>query len=88
MIPVYFLRKVRKIRTLLRQLHETRGIDLKNGAGINELTRFQDHFHEYKIVVYSGLNCDSIMYEGYVEFENRINLLFDQVTRNYRVKAT
>ena len=46
-------RKGRKIRPVVRQLLETTGIDLKNGGGIPELTRFQEHFHEYKIVVYS-----------------------------------
>ena len=46
-------RQGRKIRPVVRQLHETTGIDLNNGGGIPELTRFQDHFHEYKIGVYS-----------------------------------
>ena len=45
-------RKSRKIRPVVRQVFETTGIDLKNGGGIPELTRFQEHFHEYKIVVY------------------------------------
>ena len=46
----------RKIRPVVRQLIETTGIDLKNEGRIPEITRFQEHFHEYKIVVYSGLN--------------------------------
>ena len=46
-----------KIRPVVRQLLETTGIDLKKGGGIPELTRFQEHFHEYKFVVYLGLNC-------------------------------
>jgi len=77
--------KGRKIRRVVRQLIETTAIDLKNGGGIPELTRFQEHFHEYKIVVYSGVNCDSIMYQGHVESDKRINLLFDEVTRHYHV---
>ena len=36
-------------------------------------------------MVYSGLNCDSIMYQGHVEYDKRINLLFDGVTRHYNV---
>jgi hypothetical protein len=44
-------------------LLETTGIDLANGGGITELIRFQEHFHEYKIVVYDGLRCDSILFE-------------------------
>ena len=55
--------KGRKIRRVVRQLLETTAIDLKNGGGIPEQTRFQEHFHEFKIVVYSGLNCDNIMYQ-------------------------
>ena len=42
------------------------GIDLTNGAGIPELIKFQEHFHDYKIIVYTGLNCESIMFEGQV----------------------
>ena len=60
--PNYTLyRKGNKIRHVVRQLLET-SIDLKNGAGIPELTRSQEHFHEYKIVVCSGFNCVSIMH--------------------------
>jgi len=76
-------RKGRKIRPVVGQLLETAGIDLKNVGGITELTRFQEHFHEYKIMTYSGLNCDCIMYQGHVESHKRINLLFDEVTRHY-----
>jgi len=78
-------RKGFKIRPVVDQLLETTGIDLKNGGGIPELTRFQKHFHEYKIVVYSVSNCDSIMYQGHVESDKRINLLFDEATRHYHV---
>ena len=76
-------RKCRKIRHVVRQLIETTGIDLKNGGGIPALTRIQEHFHEYMIVVYSGLNCNSIMYQGRVESDKSINLLFDEVARHY-----
>ena len=46
-------RQGRKIRPVAQHLLETTGIDLDNGAAIPELTRFQEHFHEYKRVVYS-----------------------------------
>ena len=62
---------------MVRQLVETNGIDLKNGGGIHELTVFQEHFYEYKIMLYSGLNYDSIMYQGRAESDKHINLLFD-----------
>jgi len=40
-----------KLRPLVRNLLETTGIDLSNGAGIPELVRFQEHFGQYKIIV-------------------------------------
>jgi hypothetical protein len=74
-----------KIRPAVQNLLATTGIDLSQGAGIPEIERFQEHFGEYKIVVYEGLNCDNIMYEGRVESPTRINLLYDEVTRHYHV---
>jgi hypothetical protein len=61
------------------------GIDLSNGVDLPELTRFQEHFHDYKIAVYNGLNCDSIMFEVQVASSERLNLLYDDVTRYYHV---
>ncbi len=46
---------------------------------------FQRHFHEYKIVVYVGLNCDDIMFEGKVETSKRLNLLYDDIKQHYHV---
>ncbi len=65
------------------QLLVTTGISCDNGGGIPEC--FQDHFRQYKIVVYTGLNCDEIMFEGHVETSERLNLLYDEVTRHYHV---
>ena len=67
------------------QLIETNVIDLKNVAGVPELTIFQAQFHEYKIMVYSGLNCGSIMYRDYFVYDKLINLLFDEVTLPYHI---
>ena len=36
-------------------------------------------------MVYSELNCDSNMFQGHVETDKRINLLFVEVTRHYHV---
>jgi len=49
----------RKIRHVVETLLETTGIDLSNGAVITELVRFQEHFWDYKIVVYRGLSCEN-----------------------------
>jgi hypothetical protein len=75
----------RKIRKVVDNLLATTGINLENGGVISELERFQDHFEQYKIVVYTGLNCDSIVYEGQVETSDRFNLLYDETTRHYHV---
>ena len=75
----------RKIYPKVAQLLAVTGISLDNGGGIPELERFQDHFRHYKIVVYTGLHGDEIMYEGRVEATERLNLLYDEVTRHYHV---
>jgi len=49
------------------------------------MRRFQDHYTEYKIVVYSGFNCEDIIFEGQVTSEKRVNLLYDDVNRHYHV---
>jgi hypothetical protein len=74
-----------KIHHVVDNLLATTGINLENGGGIPELEKFQDHFRQYKIVVYTGLNCDRIMYEGQVETSERINLLYDDTARHYHV---
>ena len=45
---------------MVDSLLETTGIDLSRGGGVTELTRFQEHFKEYRIVVFGGLNCEDI----------------------------
>ena len=50
-------RQGRKIRQVLQTLLETTCIDLTKGAGIPEKVRLQEHFRQYKIVVYRGLSC-------------------------------
>ena len=77
-------RQGRKVRPLVRNQLETTGIDLSNGAGNPDLVRFQEHFRDYKIVVYHGLSCEDLMLEGPVESAKRLNLLYD-VERHYHV---
>jgi hypothetical protein len=78
-------RREYKVLPQVRQLLQTTGINLDNGAGIPELMRFQEHFSEYRIVVSEDLNCDQIMYDGQVDSSKRISLLYDYVTRHYHV---
>jgi hypothetical protein len=42
-------RKGRKIRSVVDNLLATTGINLRNGGGIPEIERLQDHFKQYKI---------------------------------------
>ena len=70
----------RKIRQMVQHLIETTGIDLNNGAGIPELTKVQELFDEYKIVLYAGLNFSSVMFQGQLQTDKRIKILFDEVT--------
>jgi len=74
-----------KIGPVVQRLLETTGINVDRGGGIEELTRFQEYFKEYRIVVFSGLNCEDIIFDGQVQTEKRINLLYDDVARHYRV---
>jgi hypothetical protein len=66
-----------KIRHLVSHLLDA-SINLDNGAGVRELIRFQEHFREYKVVVYEIKLC--IIFEGQVESFKRLNLLYDDVT--------
>jgi hypothetical protein len=78
-------RQERMILPVVQQLLETTGINLDNGAGIPELTRFRKHFNDYRIVVYEGLTCDQIMFDGRTDSPKRIHLHFDELSRHYHV---
>ena len=80
-------RQGRKIRQVVQTLLETTSIDLSKEAGIPELVRFQEHFRQYKIVVYRGQSCEDIMFEGRVDSPKRLNILYDEVERHYHVIA-
>ena len=54
---------------------------------IPEIQRFQDHFTEYKIVVYGDLDYDDIISEGQLTSEKRVSFLYDDVTRHFHVIA-
>jgi hypothetical protein len=74
-----------KIRPVVDNLLATTGIDLTNGGGVPELIKFQEHFKEYRIVVFGGLSCKDIVFDGQVKSEKGINLLYDNVTHLYNV---
>jgi len=74
-----------KIRPVVDRLLETTGIDLSLGGGVPELMRFQQHFKEYRIVIFGGLKCEDIYFDGQVESEKRINLVYDDVNKHFHV---
>jgi hypothetical protein len=59
-----------KIRPIVENLLATTGIDLTHGGGIPELIKFQEHFKEYRIVVFVGLNCKDLVFDGQEESED------------------
>jgi hypothetical protein len=65
----------RKIVPEVEILLETTDIYLSNGGGFPQLDRFEYHFRDrYKIVVYGGMNCDFIKFEGQVDVPERIKI--------------
>ena len=79
-------RQGRKLAPKVQHLLETTGIRLdEGGGGLQELAQFQKYFKDYRIVVYAGLECGNIMYDGGVPSSKRLNLLYDDVTRHYHV---
>ena len=78
-------RQGRKIRPVVQSLLKRTGIDVTNGDGIPELSRFQEYFRDYKIVVYQGLGFDDIMFEGQVDTSKSLNLPYGDVGRHYHI---
>jgi hypothetical protein len=69
--------KGRKILPKVREFLQASGVDLSGGGGIPELQAFQRHFPHFRIVVYAGLKCDKILFDGLVTSPQRINVLYD-----------
>jgi hypothetical protein len=78
-------RRGMKIFPAVNALIRETGIELRDCGGIPELTKFQEHLSQYRIVVYSGLQCENIMFDGQVNASTRINLLYDDVNRHNHV---
>ena len=72
-----------KTRPIVNRLLETMGIDLSRGGEVPELLRFQEHFKEYRIVVFGGLNCEDIFRRtGRIR---KKNLVYNDVHRDFHV---
>ena len=70
-------RQGRKILPNVCGLLQAAGVDLRRGGEIPKLQAFQRHLSQHRIVVYSGLRCDSIVFDGLVATSQRLNLLYD-----------
>jgi hypothetical protein len=76
----------REILPKVSELMQDAGVDLSRGGGIPELQAFQFYLSELRILVYSGLKCDSIMFDGQVATPQRISLLY--YNQHYHVIRT
>jgi hypothetical protein len=61
------------------------GHQFRSGRAIRVLAKFQEYFKDCRIVVFSGFNVEDIMFDGQIQTEKRINLLYDKVARHYLV---
>ena len=73
------------MRPVVRDLLETPGVDLMSGPGIPVLARIQEYFREDKLVLYQGLSYINIMFERQLLSAKRLNILYDDVERRYRM---
>jgi hypothetical protein len=82
--PIYnSYRRSYKIRPKVDCLLQATGVDLSQGGDVPNVQQY--YYYRYKIVVYNGLKCDSIMYEGQVDAPKRIKCLFDEKEKHYHV---
>jgi len=61
-----YIKGYKKILPKVRELLQESGVDLNRGGGIPDLQAFKRHLSQYRIVVYSSLRCDNIMFDGQV----------------------
>jgi hypothetical protein len=46
------------------------GINLQHGGVIPELHKFQEYIKDIRIVVFGGLNCADVIFDGQTELKN------------------
>ena len=67
----------------VNELLKNSKIDFSNGGGLAEIQKFQDYFAlEYNIVVFGGLQCNSVIYNG---AQKTLYLLFDEVECHFNI---
>jgi hypothetical protein len=78
-------RKGRKIKPKVDELIAASGVNLSNDGGIPELKILQNYLAYYRIVVYSGLRCENVIFDGHTDSNKRLNLLYDFKTNHFNV---
>jgi hypothetical protein len=61
------------------------GVDLSNRGSLQEHAQFQEYLSEYKIVVFSGLSPDKIIFIGNFVSSKKLFLLYNADTKHYNV---
>jgi hypothetical protein len=61
------------------------GVVLSNGGSLQELAQFQEYLSDYKIVVFSGLSPDKVMFAGNSVSSKKLYLLYNADTKHYSV---
>ena len=61
------------------------GMDLSNGETLQELAQIQECLSDYKIVVFSGLSSDKVMFGGNSLSSKKFYLLYNADTKHYSV---
>jgi G:T-mismatch repair DNA endonuclease (very short patch repair protein) len=74
-----------KIKPKVDDLIAASGVNLSNGGGIPELEILQNYLADYRIVVYSGLRCENVIFDGHTNSSKRLNLLYDFDTKHFNV---
>ena len=78
-------RSHRGMKQPVEDLMKVSGVNLSNGAGFDELQKFQDYFSDYKIIVYDGLNPDRVMFSGNSVLAKKLHLLYDEKDKHCNV---
>jgi len=58
-------------------------VNLSNGGSLQELAQFQEYLSDYKIVVFSGLSPDKIIFTGNTVSSKKLYLLYNAETKHY-----
>jgi hypothetical protein len=61
------------------------GVDLTDGAGLEELGQFQEYLSDYKFLVFDGLRPDKVIFSGKSLSAKKLYLLYDRDSGQYNV---